>query len=256
MHSAATAGEVSLHTEDGIGTLTFYHPSHNAMPGIQLQRLTDAIQKAGTDPDVRVILLQSAGERTFCAGASFDELASIRTLEEGKAFFSGFARVINACRTSPKIILTRVQGKAVGGGVGIAAAGDYCFATRHAALRLSELAVGIGPFVVGPVIERKIGTTAFRQMALKPNDWFDADWALQKGLYQEVLPDMDALDVAVRQMAMQMASFHPQALTELKRVFWQGTEDWDRLLEERAATSGTLVLSSFTREAIAAFKQK
>lgn len=256
MENQLSGGEVLVANGDGIRRITFAHPSHNAMPGAQLRRLTEAIREAGHDPEVRVVILQSAGERTFCAGASFDELSAIVDFEQGHRFFMGFADVINACRTCPRIIIGRVQGKAVGGGVGIAAAADYCLATRRADLRLSELAVGIGPFVVGPVIERKIGQAAFRQMALRPNDWMSAEWGLQRGLYQEVFPDIAALDDAVDVLASQLAASNPEALAALKAVFWEGTGDWDRLLSDRAAISGRLVLSDFTRQAIAAFKNR
>lgn len=254
MDTANAAGEVRSELSQGVRTITFSHPSHNAMPGEQLKRLTQAISDAGDDPETRVIILQSGGEKTFCAGASFDELASIQDLDEGKAFFMGFAQVINACRTCSKPIIGRIQGKAVGGGIGIAASTDYCFAARSASIRLSELAVGIGPFVVGPAIERKMGSAVFRQLALRPADWFSAEWARNKGLYQEVLEDLDSLDKAVETLAHQLASYNPDALKELKKVFWQGTEHWGELLAERAAISGTLVLSTFTRNAIAAFK--
>lgn len=256
MENLLSDGEVLVASGDGICRITFAHPSHNAMPGAQLRRLTEAIREAGRDPEVRVVILQSAGERTFCAGASFDELSAIADFEQGHRFFMGFAEVINACRTCPRIIIGRVQGKAVGGGVGIAAAADYCLATHRADLRLSELAVGIGPFVVGPVIERKVGQAAFRQMALRPNDWMSAEWGRERGLYQEAFADIPTLDNGVDTLARQLAAYHPDALAALKAVFWEGTEDWDRLLSDRAAISGRLVLSDFTRQAIAAFKNR
>ena len=250
------AGEVKYEKEGSIGRITFSHPAHNSMPGNQLHKLTEAITNAGQDPDINVVILQSGGDRTFCAGASFDELVSIQDLKEGKEFFLGFANVINACRLCPKILVGRVQGKAVGGGVGIAAAVDYCFATVHASIKLSELAVGIGPFVVGPVIDRKIGNAAYRQLALRASDWMSAEWACEQGLYQEIFPKTEDLDIAVDAFARKLATYNPEALTELKRVFWEGTEHWEQLLDERAATSGQLVLSDFTREAIAAFKNR
>ncbi|MCF8237493.1 MAG: enoyl-CoA hydratase/isomerase family protein [Saprospiraceae bacterium] len=249
-------GDVKLVRNGRIGTINFSHPAHNSMPGHQLKNLVDAIDQAGQDPEIAVIILKSGGDRTFCAGASFDELASIDNLHSGKQFFLGFANVILACRRCPKILIGRVQGKAVGGGVGIAAAVDYCFATAYASIKLSELAVGIGPFVVGPVIERKIGNAAFRQLALQASVWMSAEWACEQGLYQEIFPNAEELDEAVFSFASTLTSYNPEAVTELKRVFWQGTEDWDQLLDERAATSGKLVLSSFTRNAIAAFKNK
>lgn len=241
-------------TPEGIATVTFFHPAQNAMPGFLLRQLTETIEETGQNPIVKVMILQSGGDRTFCAGASFDELAAIQTEEEGKVFFSGFANVINACRKSPVITLGRVQGKAVGGGVGLAAATDYCFATQHASIRLSELMIGIGPFVVGPAIERKIGISVFSQLTLNPATFYTASWAKDKGLFAEVFETVTDLDAAISHFARSLTQYSPAALQQLKKVFWQGTEHWESLLAERAAMSGSLVLSAFTRSAIAQMK--
>jgi methylglutaconyl-CoA hydratase len=203
-----------------------------------------------------VILLRSSGERAFCAGASFDELISIEDLETGHHFFSGFALVINACRKCPKLIIGRVQGKAVGGGVGLASSVDYCFATNRAEVKLSELAVGIGPFVVGPAVERKIGLAAMSELAINASEWRSAEWAKEKGLYTNTYEDAETMDQAIDQLIQQLLQSNPEAMMELKRIFWQGTENWDQLLMERASISGRLVLSDFTRNAISAFKAK
>lgn len=242
--------------EEGIGTIEFFHPQSNAMPGIQLSNLATEITKLGADPEVRVIVLKSAGERVFCAGASFDELISIRDSETGLTFFSGFAQVINAMRKAPKFVIVRVQGKTVGGGVGIAAAGDYTLGTVHASVKLSELAIGIGPFVVGPAVQRKMGLSAFSQMTIDATTFHSAEWALQKGLYAEVFEEISALDDAVASLAKRLAASSPQATQEIKQMLWSGTEDWDQLLIKRAEISGRLVLSDFTRDAIASFKKK
>jgi methylglutaconyl-CoA hydratase len=250
-------GTVELQlTNDGIARITFSHPAQNSMPGHQLARLVTAIEEAGKDPAVKVIVLQSGGDRTYCAGASFDELAAIGDFETGKRFFMGFANVINAMRKCPKLIIGRVQGKCVGGGVGLAAATDYCMATKYASIRLSELAVGIGPFVVGPAVERKAGLSAMSQLATNPNEWQTAEWAKQKGLFTEAFDTIEQLDAYIDHFTKQLAAFNPEAMAELKKVFWQGTEHWDTLLQERAAISGRLVLSEFTKNAIAAFKQR
>ncbi|MBD2713552.1 enoyl-CoA hydratase/isomerase family protein [Microvirga sp. STR05] len=252
-----TTGTVTTQTtSEGIATISFFHPSHNSLPGALLTQLAETITQVGQATDTKVIILKSEGEKTFCAGASFDELIAIEDEAQGLAFFSGFAKVINACRTSPKIIIGRVQGKAIGGGVGVAAATDYCFATAQASVKLSELVVGIGPFVVGPAVERKIGTAAFAQLALDAAEFRSADWARQKGLYAEVVESIEALDAAVLAFARKLAAYNPEALTDLKRVIWQGTEHWDKLLTERAGISGRLVLSDFTRQAIQQFKSR
>jgi methylglutaconyl-CoA hydratase len=255
--STLTAGHVVANTDAlGIATISFFHPSHNSLPGQLLCQLADTITAIGQTDTTKVIILKSEGERTFCAGASFDELVAIENEAQGQQFFSGFAQVINACRTCPKIIIGRVQGKAIGGGVGVAAATDYCLATTQAAVKLSELVVGIGPFVVGPIIERKIGVAAFSQMALDATEFRSAAWAQARGLYADVLGTTEALDAAVQALAVKLAAYNPDALAELKRVIWAGTDDWDALLAERAAISGRLVLSAFTRQAVQQFKAR
>lgn len=238
----------------GVGSITFFHPASNSLPGAILRELAQHITDAGANPDVKVIVLRSGGERAFCAGASFDELVAISNEQEGLAFFTGFALVINAIRTCPKFVIGRVQGKAVGGGVGIASAVDHCFATKYASVKLSELAIGIGPFVVGPAVERKLGVSDMATLAIDARSWKSAEWAANHGLYAEVFDSADAMDVAVERLAAELASSNPEAMANLKRVLWEGTEHWDTLLAERAAVSGKLVLSEFTREAIAAFK--
>jgi methylglutaconyl-CoA hydratase len=247
---------VKINTENGIGTIEFFHPQSNSLPGHILAELASTITKAGKDDNIKVIILKSAGERAFCAGASFDELVAIDTPENGKKFFSGFANVINAARKCPKFIIGRVQGKAVGGGVGMASATDYCFATKFASAKLSELAIGIGPFVVGPAVERKIGTSAFSAMTINATKWFDAEWAREKGLYTEIFDSAEQMDIEVEKLATTLSNTNPEAMEGLKKVMWQRTEHWDTLLMERAVSSGTLVLSDFTRNAINKFKTK
>ena len=242
--------------EQGIAHLEFFHPLSNSMPGKLLGELAQEIRSLGTNDAVKVIVLRSAGDRTFCGGASFDELVSIEDFETGKRFFSGFANVINACRTCPKLIIGRVQGKAVGGGVGLASATDYCFATKFADVKLSELAVGIGPFVVGPAVERKMGTSAMSQLAINATEFKSAHWAREKGLYTDVFDSIQDMDAAIDALANRLAASNPEAMRMLKEIFWRGTENWDTLLIQRAEMSGKLVLSDFTKNAIAAFKAK
>ena len=249
-------GSVETSIQDGIGTITFYHPAHNSLPGMLLGKLRDAIDTAGSNNEIKVIILKSASDRTFCAGASFDELISIENFESGKQFFLGFANVINACRKCPKLIIGRVQGKAVGGGIGVASATDYCFATKFAAVKLSELAVGIGPFVVGPVVERKIGISAMTQLAFNATAWRSAEWAREKGLYADVFENIEEMDSAIMELARKLAKSNPDAMRLMKQAFWKDADHWDQLLDERAAISGKLVLSDFTRNAIGKFKSK
>ena len=247
---------VKITTINGIGTIEFYHPQSNSLPGNILAKLATTITDAGNDKNIKVIILKSAGERAFCAGASFDELIAIDNPEQGKKFFLGFANVINAARKCPKFILGRVQGKAVGGGVGMAAATDYCFATKYSSSKLSELAIGIGPFVVGPAVERKIGTSAFSAMTINATKWFDANWSREKGLYTDVFDSVEKLDDEIDKLASTLSKSNPEAMEKLKKVMWNGTEDWDRLLDKRAESSGILVISDFTSKAIAKFKSK
>jgi len=240
--------------EGGISTIEFFHPEHNSLPGTVLAELVENIKAAGENEEVRVIVIKSGGDRTFCAGASFKELVSINDEETGKIFFSGFANVINAMRKCPKLIIGRIQGKTVGGGVGIAAATDYCMATKYASIKLSELNVGIGPFVVGPAVERKLGLSGMSQIAIDANSFYGAEWARQKGLYAKVFESTEELDDAVRTFAQHLCTYNFEAMQELKKVFWAGTEHWDSLLSERAKISGRLVLSEFTKETLKRFK--
>lgn len=255
--SAINQGHVKYDiNEKGIATIEFGHPLSNSLPGKILGLLAKTISDVGAMNEVKVIVLKSAGDKAFCAGASFDELISIKDLKTGKIFFSGFASVINACRKSPKLIIGRVQGKAVGGGVGVASAVDYCFATSNAEVKLSELAVGIGPFVVGPAVERKIGLSAMSQLTINATEWQSANWAREKGLYAEVFDKVEDMDKAIDALANKLATSNPEAMSKLKKIFWEGTENWDSLLKVRAAMSGELVLSEFTKNAINQFKKK
>jgi methylglutaconyl-CoA hydratase len=247
---------VKITSNEGIGTIKFFHPQSNSLPKHILAELATTITNAGEDDNIKVIVLKSAGDRAFCAGASFDELIAIDNEDTGKEFFSGFANVINAARKCPKFIIGRVQGKAVGGGVGMAAATDYCFATKFASAKLSELAIGIGPFVVGPAVERKIGTSAFSAMTINAGKWFDTNWAREKGLYTEVFDSVDEMDAEIENLATTLSQSNPEAMQELKKVMWEGSENWDTLLMERAEHSGKLVLSDFTKNAIQKFKAK
>jgi methylglutaconyl-CoA hydratase len=242
--------------QQGITTIEFFHPKSNSLPGEMMRALASVITYTGNDKNCKVIILGSGGEAAFCAGANFDELLQIETPEQGLTFFSGFAHVINAMRQCPQLIVGRIHGKATGGGIGLAASCDYALATEGADIKLSELAVGIGPYVVGPAIERKIGLSAFSQIALDAYNWRTAAWAQKAGLYAELHASRETLNEAVDRFAANLAKSNPEALVELKQIFWKGTGHWDELLAERAAISGRLVLSDFTREAIAKFKLK
>jgi len=247
------SGFVQQSVEKKIATIEFYHPAHNSLPAKLLKELKSEIIAAGKNEKVILIVLKSVGDRSFCAGASFNELVAIDNKENGKKFFMGFAGVINAIRSCGKIVIGRVQGKAVGGGVGIAAACDYCMATKYASVRLSELAVGIGPFVIGPAVERKVGLSAFSQMALNPTEWQTAKWAKRKGLFTEVFKSTEQLDEYLLQFVDKLSKMNPKALKLLKDVFWENTSHWNTLLEDRAEMSGKLILSDFAKKAIKGF---
>jgi len=249
-------GYVKTETHYGVTTIEFFHPQGNSLPYKILQKLAHDIHIAAGDDDCKVIVLRSAGDNIFCAGASFDELAEIKTEAEGTHFFNGFANVINAMRKCPKFIIGRIHGKCIGGGVGLVAACDYAIAVTGADVRLSELAIGIGPFVVGPVIERKINTAAFSQLAIDSGSWRSCDWAKRKSLYAELHPDIESLEEAVSKLATFLTHANPLAMATLKKDLWKGTDHWDEFLKERASISGKLVLSEFSKNAIAQVKQK
>lgn len=244
---------VNLEVHDNVGVVTFYHPKSNSLPAEILSKLATAITEADSNDEIRAIVLRSEGDKAFCAGASFDELIAIDNFEQGKEFFSGFARVINAMRKASKFVITRVQAKAVGGGVGLVAASDYALALQGASVKLSEFELGIGPFVVGPAVERKIGNAAFSQISIDTK-WYNETWAMTKGLYANVYYTLDDLNNAVTELAGRLSTMSPDATRELKRIFWQGTDNWDALLFERAEISGRLVLSDFTKDFINKFK--
>jgi methylglutaconyl-CoA hydratase len=249
-------GYVKSEFHQGITTIEFFHPQSNSLPGRILEELAHAIHGAGNDIHTKVIILRSAGEKAFCAGASFDELKAIKDKEQGLHFFSGFAHVINAMRICPKFIIGRIHGKCAGGGVGLAAAVDYAIAVETVEIKLSELSIGIGPFVVGPAIERKIGLSAFSQLAIDATMWRNADWARRKGLFAELHPDAAGMDESILRLTTALMQSNPEAMAEMKKTFWKGTEHWEKLLIERAAISGKLVLSEHTKKAIEKFKSK
>lgn len=238
---------------NNVGYIEFYHPDHNAMPGDNLKKLEQTIIDAGNNNQIKVIVLKSGGDRTFCAGASFKEMVAVKNEDEGKHFFLGFANLINVMRKCPKLIIGRIQGKAVGGGVGLVAATDFCLATKFASIKLSELSIGIGPFVIEPAISRKIGKTTLSQLAIDAESFFSSEFAKEKGLYASVYDSVEALDYAVKTLAEKLTRYNIEALKEMKKVFWEGTEHWDALLEARAGISGRLVLSDFTKQTLKRF---
>ena len=247
----------SIHTtiQNSIATVTFGHPLRNSFPMSLLAQLTAEINALSSNSSVNVIVLQSEGTGVFCSGASFDELQKVNDETSGKMFFSGFANLILAMKNCSKLIIGRVQGKAVGGGVGIIAACDYVVATTESSIKLSEIAIGIGPFVIEPVVSHKIGKAGFAKMTLEAQEWQSADWAFQKGLFSKLVNSEPELDAEVLKLAEQLSSYNPLALLEIKKLFWQDTQHWETLLFERAQISGQLVLSDFTKRALTDFKK-
>ena len=255
MSSENQNGSLQTTFNKAVATVQFGHPAGNSFPRELLDRLTSEINSLSLNEAISVIVLQSEGSRVFCSGASFDELLQVENEEQGAAFFSGFAHLLNAMRNCSKLIIGRVQGKAVGGGVGLAAACDYTFAADSASVKLSEIAIGIGPFVIEPAVSRKIGKTAMSQLTLAAHEWKSADWAFEKGLYSEIFDSIADMDSALQVFVSKLAGYNPEALYEMKKVLWENTGDWENLLYERAAISGKLVLSDFTKNALNQFKK-
>ncbi|RYZ54335.1 MAG: enoyl-CoA hydratase/isomerase family protein [Sphingobacteriales bacterium] len=249
-------GYVQTETHGSITTIEFHHPAGNSMPAKLLEELAHAIHGAGNENDTKVIVLRSGGTASFCAGASFTELGALTNVEEAQKFFEGFAHVINAMRTCPKFLIARVHGRAVGGGVGIIAAADYAIAVENADIKLSELSIGIGPFVIGPVVQRRIGLSAFSHLAIDASMWRNAEWAKRKGLYAEVHNDVNGMDESISRLATSLTQANPSAVSELKRCFWEGSENWDLILTQRAAISGRLALSEFTKQELQKLKHR
>lgn len=248
-------GSLYTNINNNTATIEFGHPASNSFPSELLSRLAEEFNKLSDNENITIIILKSEGEKAFCAGASFDELITIDTLQRGKEFFTGFANVINAMRTCSKLIIGRIQGKTVGGGVGLIAACDYVLATEAASIKLSELSIGIGPFVIEPAITRKIGISGLAELSLNPTSWQNAYWAKEKGLYARVFDSISDLDKETALLSEKLASYNPAALFEMKKTLWTGTTHWNNLLEERAEMSGRLVLSEFTKKALAKFKK-
>lgn len=254
MKTSNANGSITVNIQNKIATVEFEHPASNSFPSHLLEKLAKTIFDLGQNETVQVLVLKSSGTAAFCAGASFDELLAVKNEAEGKAFFSGFAHLINAMRKCPKIIIGRIQAKAVGGGVGIIAACDYVLASQEASIKLSELAIGIGPFVIEPAVSRKIGKPAIAELSLNAKVWKTAAWAKEKGLYVDLFETIESLDLAIADFSENLSNYNPEALSELKKILWEGTENWDKLLIERAEISGKLALSSFTKNALEAFK--
>lgn len=248
------SGTIYTHIDHHIATVTFSHPKSNSFPGELLQKLVDTFDRLSIDDNVKLIILQSEGAKAFCAGASFDELLKVKTEKEGKVFFSGFATLINSMRKCSKLIIGRAQGKSVGGGVGILAACDYVFATEAADIKLSELSIGLGPFVIAPALERKMGVSALSELSLNAKSWKTAYWAEKKGLFNTVFENQRDLDNGIDILTHQLSQYNPEALFEMKKIFWEGTDHWDELLYQRAEISGKLALSDFTKKALANFR--
>lgn len=248
-------GSLYTQIENRIATIEFGHPASNSFPSELLERLQKEFDHLSNDENVSVIVLRSEGEKAFCAGASFDELVEIENMQQGKVFFSGFANILNTMRECNKLIIGRIQGKAVGGGVGLVAACDYAMATEAAAIKLSEFSIGIGPFVIAPAVERKMGVAALAELTLAAHEWKNAYWAKEKGLYARVFETVKDLDKEVHFFAEKLASYNPDALLEMKKILWENTSHWKNLLPERAAISGELILSDFSRDALEKFKK-
>ena len=249
-------GTISTNITNKVATITFFHPASNSLPGDLLNHLTETFNRLSDNNEINVIVLKSEGEKTFCAGASFDELLQVKTPEEGKQFFSGFVNLLNSMRKCSKLIIGRAQGKTVGGGVGILAASDYCFATESASIKLSELSIGIGAFVIAPAIERKMGVSALSELSIDATNWKTAYWAKEKGLFARVFDNTREMDKAIEILADKLAGYNPDALKEWKKTLWIDTDHWDTLLKDNAEISGKLVLSEFTKEALQKFKSK
>lgn len=238
---------VQLNITHNIATISFYSIKSNSFTSIMLHELSQLLDEVSKNETINVVILKSEGEKTFCAGASFDELLQVENEEDASLFFSGFAKVILAMKNCKIPIITRVQGNAVGGGVGIIAASDYAFSLNNCKVKLSELSLGFGPFVIEPAVSRKIGIIAMQNISYNPVEWKNIQWARENNLFQETFETIELMDEKIEIFVNQLSNYSRDALVELKKVFWNNTEHWDKLLYERAAISGKLALSSYTK---------
>ena len=248
-------GFVTSEIKNNISEITFGTPKSNSLPGEILELLAKTILESGEDQNVKAILLKSEGEKAFCAGASFDELLEIEELEKSKIFFGGFAKVLNAIRSCGKLVIARVQGKTTGGGVGIACAADYCFATKDAAMALTELNLGIGPFVIGPYVERKLGKSAYAAMSIDA-DFRSADWCEKHDVYHSVSENIQMMDEEIDKFLEKLSTRSSDALALIKKVSWEGTEHFEQLMPERILMSASLILEDSAKENIGKIKER
>lgn len=245
---------VTSQIENQISTITFGTPKSNSLPGEILEKLAKTILEEGAKPEVKIILLKSEGEKAFCAGASFDELLEIKDLETSKKFFGGFAKVLNAMRTCGKIVVVRVQGKTTGGGVGITCAADYCFATENASLALTEINLEIGPFVISPFVERKVGKSQMIAMSLDA-EFRDANWAVQHNVYNKIFSTISEMDEEIEKFLNRLSTKNHKVLAKIKELSWEGTEHFGEILPEKINISANLVLEDSAKENIQKIKE-
>lgn len=248
-------GFVTQELKNNISEITFGTPKSNSLPGEILEKLAQTILESGKDENVKAILLKSEGEKAFCAGASFDELLEIEELEKSKIFFGGFAKVLNAMRNCGKLVVVRVQGKTTGGGVGIACAADYCFATKDSAMALTELNLGIGPFVIGPYVERKIGKSAYGAMSIDA-DFRSANWCEKHDVYHSVSENIQEMDEKIAAFMNKLSERSADALALIKKVSWEGSEHFDQLMPERILMSASLILEDSAKKNIELIKER
>jgi len=247
-----TAGNITYTVDNHVAIVFFETESHNSLTLENLKTLADYFNKASEDKNVKIVLLKSGG-KTFCAGANFNQLLSIENFEDGKAFFMGFGNLILAIKKCDKIVVGRIHGKAIGGGVGLTAACDFTIASEFATIRLSELNIGLGPLVIGPMVERKLGLSGLSALSLNPKEWKTAYWAQQKGLFNEVFQTQIQADAYLATYIESMTNTSLQAMTIVKKMLWENTENWDELLESRAEQSAKLLLTRECKSEIAKF---
>ena len=247
-------GVVTLKNENKVGKIHFFHPKGNCLPTEIIKSIVDCLNQAEKDPDINVIILESGGSSSFCSGASLSELKSIRNIETGTTFFMGFAKLLNTIRKMSKFILARVHGKVVGGGVGLVSACDYAFATEKASIKLSELSIGLGPYVIEPALTRKIGNTAFTQLSIDSSNWKSASWGIEKGIYAHLSPDIVEMDKALNQKAQLIASYTLEACSQLRKLHWKNTQHWETELSKNAKITAQLALSDYSQNFLKSIK--
>ena len=203
---------------NAIATVTLNRPQvHNAFDETLIADVTACFARLSEDAEVRAIVLRGAGE-SFCAGADLHWMGRMAgySQEENRADADALQRMFDVIATCPKPTIARVQGGAIGGGVGLVAVCDVVIAAPEAKFALSEVRLGLVPAVIAPYVLQKIGMGAARALFVT-GERFNAEEALRIGLVQQVVAAIE-LDAAIQKKLEWILHAGPNAIAAAKRL--------------------------------------